>query len=173
MDLATLRATVMTQPDAAMQLNPVTFIARHPDRISGAVLCIAGTFFLLASSHLPFGTLSVPDSGFFPRSLAAALLLAGVVIFVRAFNTRPEMPGFSKRTLGVAMAIAMLFLYGALLERLGFLICTIAILFVLMKFYGGLGWKLSALIALPSVVATYLGFLELGVALPSGVFARF
>jgi putative tricarboxylic transport membrane protein len=156
-----------------MKLNPVTFVATHPDRISGAVLAIAGAFFLLASSHLPFGTLSAPDSGFFPRSLATALLLAGLVILVRAFNALPEIFDFSKRTWGVALAIAMLFLYGALLEQVGFLICTAAILFVLMTFYGGLGWKLSALIALPSVVATYLGFLELGVALPAGVFARF
>ncbi len=162
----------MTQPDAAMKLNPVNFIASHPDRISGAVLCTAGAFFLHASSHLPFGTLSAPDSGFFPRSLATALLLAGIVILLRAFNASPAMLDFSKRSWGVAMAIAMLFLYGALLERLGFLICTAAVLFVLMKFYGGLGWKLSALIAIPSVVATYLGFLELGVALPAGILAR-
>jgi hypothetical protein len=162
----------MTQPDAAMKLNPVTFIARHPDRISGAALCAAGALFLHESSHLPFGTLGAPDSGFFPRSLASALLLAGIVIFVRAFNAPPAMLDFSKRTWGVAMAIAMLFLYSALLERLGFLICTAAILFVLMKIYGGLGWKLSLLIAVPSVVATYLGFLELGVALPAGILAR-
>ena len=155
-----------------MKLNPVTFIATHPDRISGAVLAIAGAFFLLASSHLPFGTLSAPDSGFFPRSLAAALLLAGIVIVARAFNVSLAILDFSKRSWGVVMAIAMLFLYGALLERLGFLICTTAVLFVLMKFYGGLGWKLSALIAIPSVVATYLGFLELGVALPAGILAR-
>lgn len=162
----------MTHPDAAVKPNPVTLVARHPDRISGGVLCGAGSFFLYASWHLPFGTLNAPDSGFFPRSLATALLLAGAVILARAFNAPPVLLDFSKRTLGVAMAIAMLFLYGALLERLGFLICTAAILFVLMKFYGGLGWKLSALIAMTSVVATYLGFLELGVALPAGVFAR-
>src|ERR1700687_4862792 len=156
-----------------MKMSPVSFIARHPDRISGIVLCIAGGVFLRESSHLPFGTLSAPDAGFFPRSLAAALLLAGIVIFVRAFSTAPDMLDFTKRSWGVAMAIAMLLLYGVLLDRLGFLICTVAILFVLMRVYGGLGWKLSLLIAVPSVVATFFGFLELGVPLPAGVLAGF
>jgi Tripartite tricarboxylate transporter TctB family len=156
-----------------MKISPVNFIARHPDRVSGIVLCIAGGVFLRESSHLPFGTLSAPDAGFFPRSLAAALLLAGIVIFMRAFNTVPDALDFTKRSWGVVMAIALLLLYGALLERLGFLICTVAILFVLMKVYGGMGWKLSLLIVVPSVVATYLGFLELGVPLPGGILARF
>ena len=156
-----------------MKINPVSFIARHPDRISGVVLCIAGVVFLHESSHLPFGTLSAPDAGFFPRSLAAALLLAGIVIFIRAFNTVPEPLDLTKRSWMVAMAVAMLLLYGAFLERLGFLVCTIGILLVLMKVCGGLGWKLSLLIAVPSVVATYLGFLELGVPLPAGWLARF
>lgn len=130
-------------------------------------------YLFVSSSHLPFGTLSAPDAGFFPRSLATGLLLAGVVIFVRAFNAAPDVLDFTKRSWGVAMAIAMLLLYGVLLERLGFLICTVGILFVLMKVYGGMGWKLSLLIALPSVAVTYLGFLELGVPLPAGLLARF
>jgi hypothetical protein len=156
-----------------MKLNPVNFIARHSDRISGLVLCVAGAFFLRASAHLPFGTLSAPDAGFFPRTLATALLLAGVIIFARAIGAAPEMLDFTKRSWGVVVAIAALLLYGVLLERLGFLICTVGILFVLMKVYGGLSWKLSLLIAVPSVVATYLGFLELGVPLPAGVLAGF
>jgi hypothetical protein len=151
----------------------VNFIAKHPDRISGIVLCIAGAVGLRESSNLPFGTLSAPDAGFFPRSLATALLVFGIVIFIRAFNTAPDSLDFTKRSWGVAMAIAMLLLYGVFLERLGFLICTVAILFVLMKVYGGIGWKLSLLIAVPSVVATYFGFLELGVPLPAGLLARF
>ena len=88
-------------------------------------------------------------------------------------NTAPETLDLTKRSWMVAMAVAMLLLYGAFLERLGFLVCTIGILLVLMKVCGGLGWKLSLLIAVPSVVATYLGFLELGVPLPAGWLARF
>lgn len=156
-----------------MKMSPVSFIARHPDRISGIVLCVAGGVFLRESSHLPFGTLSAPDAGFFPRSLAAALLLSGIVIFVRAFGAAPDVLDFTKRSWGVAMAIAILLLYGVLLDRLGFLICTVGVLFGLMTVHGGLGWKLSLLIAVPSVVATYLGFLELGVPLPAGLLARF
>jgi hypothetical protein len=157
----------------AMKISSLSFLARHPDRISGIVLCIAGGVFLRESSNLPFGTLSAPDAGFFPRSLAVALLVAGIVIFVRTFNAAPDMLDFTRRSWGVAMAIALMLLYGALLQRLGFLICTVAILFVLMRVHGGLGWKLSLLIAVPSVVATYLGFLELGVPLPAGLLARF
>jgi hypothetical protein len=156
-----------------MKVNSMSFIAGHPDRISGVVLCGAGGFFLREAFHLPFGTLSAPDAGFFPRSLATLLLLAGIVLFVRSFRIPPELLDFTKRSWGVALAIALLFLYGVLLERVGFVISTVAILFLLMKVYGELGWKLSLLIAVPSVVVTYLGFLQLGVPLPAGPLAMF
>jgi len=92
---------------------------------------------------------------------------------VRSFRIPPELLDFTKRSWGVALAIALLFLYGVLLERVGFVISTVAILFLLMKVYGELGWKLSLLIAVPSVVVTYLGFLQLGVPLPAGPLAMF
>jgi pimeloyl-ACP methyl ester carboxylesterase len=151
-----------------MKVNALRFIAGHPDRISGIVLCAAGAFLFHESSTLPFGTLSAPDAGFFPRVLAGAMLLSGVALFIRACRTAAETLDFTSRSWGVAATIALLFAYGALLERVGFLICTIGLLLVLMRFYGELGWKLSLLIAVPSVIATYLVFTQLGVALPAG-----
>ncbi|PWT93795.1 MAG: hypothetical protein C5B56_00130 [Proteobacteria bacterium] len=156
-----------------MKANALRFIAGHPDRISGIVLCAAGAVLLCASSALPFGTLSAPDAGFFPRVLAGAVLLSGVILFIRTWRSTPEALDFSKRSWSVAATIALLFAYGALLERVGFLICTIGVLLVLMKGYGGLGWKLALLITVPSVLATYLVFTQLGVALPAGLLAAF
>jgi hypothetical protein len=156
-----------------MNSSPLSFVGKNADCISGAALCIAGILFFVESSNLPFGSLSAPDAGFFPRSLATALFIAGIVILMRSFGATPAMLDFTRRSWGVAMAIGVMLLYGALVERLGFLICTVGILFALLKAYGGLGWKLSLLIAVPSVVATYLGFVELGVPLPAGVLTRF
>jgi putative tricarboxylic transport membrane protein len=167
------RASKRQVPGLTMKANALRFIAGHPDRISGIVLCAAGAVLLCASSALPFGTLSAPDAGFFPRVLAGGMLLSGVALFIRAFRIAPETLDFTGRSWSVAATIALLFAYGALLERVGFLISTIGLLLVLMKVYGSLGWKLSLLIAVPSVVATYLVFTQLGVALPAGLLSVF
>lgn len=156
-----------------MKHNPLTFLTAHPDRISGITLCVAGLFLLRTAARLPFGKLSAPDAGFFPISLAVLLLLAAVVLVARSLRAAPAALDFTPRSWGVAIAVLALFLYGVLVNRIGFLICTIAILFLLMNTHGRLGWKLSLLLAVPSVVVTYLGFIELGVPLPSGLLGFF
>ena len=151
-----------------MKRKSLQFFVEHPDRIGGLALCAIGAICLWAASPLPFGKLSAPDAGFFPISLSTMLLVSGVVLFVRSFRSVPEALDFSQRTWIVALAAVALFLYAVLLERLGFVLSTISVLFLLMKTYGQLSWTMSALLAASGVILTYLLFIQLGVPLPRG-----
>jgi putative tricarboxylic transport membrane protein len=151
-----------------MNDKPLQSVGAHPDRIGGLVLCAIGAICLWAASPLPFGKLSAPDAGFFPLSLSAMLLVCGVVLFASSFRSVPEALDFSRRTWLVILAAVALILYAVLLERVGFVLCTIAVLFLLMRAYGQLSWTMSALLAVTSVVLVYFLFIQLGVPLPRG-----
>lgn len=146
------------------------FISANPDRAGGVALAAVGGFLLYQASHLPFGSLRAPDAGFFPITLTGMLCLAGLWIFARSFRVEAASLDFTSRSWAVVGATAALFLYGACVERVGFLLSTTLMLLLLMKVFGGIGWGKSLLITVPMVGLTYLGFIELGVPLPRGIF---
>lgn len=139
------------------------------DRISGLVLGAVGIFLLYAARSLPFGKLNAPDSGFFPIILAVLLAGMGFLLFLSSFRSEPETLELDKRSWSVLFGALSLLAYALLLERIGFLICTIAILFVIMRLYGGMTLRTCLLVCVPTVVLAYLGFIELGVPLPRGL----
>lgn len=142
----------------------------HADRIGGLFLIAVAVFLLKVGLQLPFGRLNAPDSGFLPIVLATLLLLIGIAIFANSFWTPAPEIDFTSRSWAVPIAAASLLLYAALVDRIGFLICTFAILFLFMKVYGRLKWHTSLLISTSLVLVTYFGFKELGVPLPRGIF---
>jgi len=141
----------------------------HPDRCSGVVLALLGVFLIYMASPLPIGTLKAPDSGFFPIILATLLILFGLGLLALSFVNEGFLLELTSRSWGVAICAACLIAYGLLIDRVGFLICTSAILIVLMRFYGGLKWRSCLMVTLPLVLVAYIGFKELGVPLPHGV----
>lgn len=141
----------------------------HPDRVSGLVLGAIGVFLIYKASPLPVGHLNAPDSGFFPIILAALLIVLSVTLVVRSFRTEAVPLEMTTRSWAVLFGAAGFLLYALLLERVGFLICTMTAIIVLMKAYGGLSWKLCLAIGVPMVLAAYAGFGELGVPLPRGI----
>jgi hypothetical protein len=145
-------------------------ISAHPDRVGGLVLAAVGGFLAHHATHLPFGSLRAPDAGFFPITLTVMLCIAGLWIFARSFRVEAVSLDFTSRSWAVVGATAALFLYGAFLDRVGFLVSTTLMLLLLMRVFGGMGWGKSVLITVPMVAVTYLGFIELGVPLPRGIF---
>jgi hypothetical protein len=141
----------------------------NPDRCSGVVLALLGAFLIYIASPLPIGTLKAPDSGFFPVILAGLLILFGLGLLALSFVNESFSLELTSRSWGVAICAACLIAYALLIDRVGFLICTSAILILLMRFYGGLKWRSCLLVTLPLVLVAYIGFKELGVPLPHGV----
>jgi hypothetical protein len=141
----------------------------HSDHLSGAVLMLVAAFCLYESWHLPFGTVSAPDAGFFPRCLSVILLLFGAAITVQAVASGPRAVQFGERAWCVVIAALAFIVYAATVQHAGYLFATLVVLLLLMRALGGMSWTRSLLIAVPSVLLSYLAFSKLGVPLPTGV----
>jgi hypothetical protein len=59
--------------------------------------------------------------------------------------------------------------YAFSIQHLGYVICTLVILVLLMRGLCGMSWTRSLVIAIPGVALSYLAFTKLGVPLPTGV----
>lgn len=141
----------------------------HPDRCSGIALALLGSYLIYIASPLPIGTLKAPDSGFFPIILATLLILFGLGLLVLSFVNEGFSLEVTSRSWGVAICAVCLIAYALLIDRVGFLICTSAILILLMRIYGDMKWRFCLMVTLPLVFVAYVGFKELGVPLPHGV----
>jgi hypothetical protein len=143
------------------------------DRACGAVATVAAIFLYFSSAGLPLGTLSAPDAGFFPKSLSAMLVVLGFWLMLQPHPATHTTPGFSTRSWAVPLAASSLLAYAGLLDKIGFVLCTVTILFFLMTAYGRLRWIVALAISLSAVAVCYMGFTELGVPLPQGVLTAF
>jgi putative tricarboxylic transport membrane protein len=139
------------------------------DRMSGAVIMLAAMFCIFESWHLPFGSVSAPDAGFFPRCLSVLLLVFGAGITLNAFMSATEPVDFHAQTWYVVIAAAAFIVYAFSIQHVGYLICTLVILVLLMRGLCGMSWMRSLVIAVPGVVLSYLAFSKLGVPLPTGI----
>ena len=140
----------------------------NADRVSGGFLVIVAGIALAEAIHLPFGSLRAPDAGFFPQCLSILLLIFGLGIFFNSFISRTEPAQFNSQSTQVAIAALAFIIYALVLDKAGYVIATILIMLLVMRGLGGMKWKQSLLIAVPSVIVSYFAFIELGVPLPSG-----
>jgi hypothetical protein len=65
-------------------------------------------------------------------------------------------------------AAAAFVIYALVLNKVGFVLATTVIMLLVMRVLGGMPWIQAIAIAVPSVLLSYLGFVELGVPLPRG-----
>jgi len=141
----------------------------NADRISGGFLVIVSGIAVTQAVHLPFGSVRAPDAGFFPQCLSILLLIFGGGIFLRSLVAPAESAPIDSRPWQVVIAAAALIAYAIALNKVGYVLATIAIMLLIMRGLGGMTWTRALLIAVPSVVVSYLGFIELGVPLPQGL----
>jgi hypothetical protein len=139
------------------------------DHVSGVVIMLVAIFCIFESWHLPFGSVSAPDAGFFPRCLSVLLLVFGAGITLNALVSATVAVDFHAQAWHVAIAAAAFVVYAFSIQRVGYLICTLMILVLLMRGLAGMTWMRSLVIAVPGVGLSYLAFSKLGVPLPTGV----
>lgn len=141
----------------------------HPDRISGGFLIILACIAIYVARDLPFGSLRKPEAGFFPLSLSVLLLVFGAVITINSFRREAKEFDFSARSWYVVIASAAFILYAISLEKVGYILATSAIMLLVLRGLGGMRWVRALLIAIPSVLVSYVAFVKLGVPLPQGL----
>jgi putative tricarboxylic transport membrane protein len=137
---------------------------KKADQWSGLALSILAAGMIWAALGLPYGNIHNPGPGFFPLWLG--LILGGMSIALFVQTTRGKE---SERTLRdileedvrwgkVLLVLAVLILYGFLMDYLGFLVVTFLMMVVLLRFIEPQSWKAVIGWALGGSVGSYLIF---------------
>jgi putative tricarboxylic transport membrane protein len=146
---------------------------RNGDRASGAFLFALSLYAAYEALQMQFGGVARPGPGFYPTLLA--LLLAGLsaAILVRSLRTRQDLHAvsFVARTRHIGITIVAIVFYAGVLEPIGFIPCTFALVLMLLVAIGKVPWRRSIVVAATGTVVFYLIFTWLGIPLPKGVLA--
>lgn len=136
-------------------------------RLPALALIGLGLAALTEASGLSFGTLREPGSGFYPTLVCVLLIAFGALsLAAPAPDSSAAEPGGHARVWLVVAAVAA---YVWALIPLGFLLCTVALLLLLLRGIGGVSWLASAAGAGLGSAACYALFTRLGMPLPAGL----
>jgi len=135
------------------------------DRISGIFLFILGGVVFLKSLTYPLGNFRRPGGGLFPLIASILLMSLSAALAMQAFlsqegkNAPPtvffqEKDGPKRIILGFVALLA----YRYLLPVIGFGPSTCAFMFILTKFLGKYGWKVSTFFSVVAAAASYYLF---------------
>ena len=141
--------------------------------VAAVLLALAGYIFLAAGT-LPFGTMRVPQTAFFPKTLAVLLGILSLILLARALAGREALRGSEKiETEGwirIGATLATLAGFALVLEHLGFLLSTFLLMVCLLRAMEAQTWGKIITVALATSLITYGLFARLlGVPLPAGV----
>jgi len=131
----------------------------------------------LLSYELKLGTFKSPGPGLLPLFLGLALSLLSILTILRKLffegrelnkNQEPKSKIDVRKT---KFILCCLLAYAILLERIGFVITTFIVLFLLFKTIGPFKFRNAFVWSLLTVAVSYVTFvIFLGVQLPSGIF---
>jgi len=128
------------------------------DHVAGAFFVAFGLLVIAISTDLPFGDLSLPGSGFMPKILAVLTAVFGIVLMLRAQETRPfaalQWDDAKHAALVVAITAAAILLF----ERLGFVTTAVLMIFALLTVIERRRLAPAAAYSLGVVIVTYLTF---------------
>jgi Tripartite tricarboxylate transporter TctB family len=139
------------------------------DRVAGTALICFSLLVIWESRHLPFGTFRQPGPAYIPVILATLLLLFGLSL---TFISRRAPSLFSIRWTEWRHAAAILaaaVFSGFSIERLGYRLTILLVLFFLLKLVEKRSWLLSLVFAFTlSFGSFFLFYTVLRVPLPQG-----
>src|SRR6185369_4766255 len=123
------------------------------------------------AAKLRFGSIVRPGPGFFPLVLAAAFTVVCLILAIGAFRRRrvPVTEPASLDWTKISATMAALFVYAAMLERVGFVVATFALLLFFFKALERQRWSVALAGSIVTACVTYLVFkVWLHVQLPAG-----
>jgi len=139
-------------------------------RLPAATLVALGVFALYKASSLTFGSVREPGSGFFPTLISVSLVTFAAALFL--FDRRPRLDGEGEDLRAERspwIVVAAVAAYALALKHVGFILCTAALILLLLRGIGAVSWRLSLAIAVAATLACHALFTRLGVPLPAGV----
>jgi hypothetical protein len=135
-------------------------------------------FVMFFSHSYGLGTFSNPGAGLIPFLVGLLLLMISFGFLMRSFfkirgedkavkTVREEQGKIDFRK--ISLVLASLFIYGLLLERLGYLIVTSLTMVLLFWCVGVKRWRSVLVASGLTVLITYFLFTYLGVRFPAGI----
>jgi len=130
------------------------------DRVAATVLVVFGVVAVEEARKLRIGSVVRPGPGFFPLVLAAAFTVVCVALAVVAFRDRRGRDGqaSSLRWPKIAVTAGALFVYALVLERVGFVVSTFALLLFFFRGLERQRWSVALAGSIVTACVTYLVF---------------
>lgn len=130
------------------------------DHIAGAFFIGIGLLIIALSGDLPTGNLSMPGSGFLPKIVAGLTIFFGLVLTLRANESKP----FATLSWGdakhAALVVAITAAAIALLEWLGFVLTNVLLIFALLVIIERRRLVPAVIYSVGVVVITYVLFVH-------------
>jgi hypothetical protein len=149
----------------------------NAERVSSLFWLVLGVAAAYGGFELGLGSGVEPGSGFLTFVAGVFVALMAAILFIQSFRANPgDQARVAELWRGVkwhrAIAIVVLIIAFILVfETIGFLICSFALLVIIMRWLEGLSWKTSLLVPAITVLVTYILFTTiLKTSLPAGVF---
>jgi putative tricarboxylic transport membrane protein len=144
------------------------------DMAGSLVLILLGIGAVIGAIGLRVGTPTEPQPGFFPFLSGAFIIILSSIIFVQGCLGRSK----SKISLGEiqrpAMLVAVLIVFVALLEPLGYVIASPFVVALVLRIMGIKSWRVLLVTSLALSIGTFVLFDRLlGITLPVGILSRF
>ena len=143
------------------------------DLINSSLCFFFGLSIILYAPEFDLGSLRAPGSGFMP--FLSGLLICGFsgITFFRALfdqSTEVEKVWAGVKFQKLIFVLLMLLLYGVLMNTLGFIVCSLLLLLITVRYVGSQTWRGAILVSIISSVGSYVLFeVWLSVPLPRGI----
>ena len=148
---------------------------KNRDLVSSIIGIALGGLFVAGALQQGLMRRGVPGAGFLPFFSGIALIFTSLFVFFPALRKRktaenaaffPERDSFRK----LLLALVALGAFGAVLEYAGFVLTTFLFMLFVTRIMRPNEWRLAAVLALITAVASYLLFVVLlEVQLPKGL----
>jgi putative tricarboxylic transport membrane protein len=151
------------------------------DKISGFVWLVVSLGIIASTWQYPFGTLGKPGTGFVPllsgvimTGLSLGIILQAVFRAKEGEKEKGKSSFLNDRWPKLVVTLIILFSYAFLLDILGFVLATFALVLFLLKIVEPTKWHSALLQAVVTTGACYLLFyIVLKVPMPRGIWERF
>ncbi len=149
----------------------------NAERTGGLFWLLFGCAAIYGGLELELGTMQEPGSGFLTFVAGSFVACMALIIIIQSYRTDSAVnarvadlwKGLKwKRAVAITILIA---LFIVSFETLGFFVCSLALLIVIMRWLEGLNWKLCLLVPSIAIGTTYIVFkFFMNISLPAGIF---
>jgi putative tricarboxylic transport membrane protein len=148
------------------------------DRVSGLFCLAISIFVCIQAVQIDIGTFHLPGPGFVPFWSGVIFGTFSIILVVSSFlrksgQKKPEKFWKDRNWRKVIFVLISLFVYGIVLQKLGYLLATFGLLVFLFGLMGKSKWWVRLAAAAITSSATYAVFyIWLEVQLPGGILGR-